>query len=230
MVRVVLIGFALLMAAAAGWMVKHYLSAQRAQLAEMAAQQVPKPVPTTEVLVVNAPVGISDVLSSGDLRWQSWPDQGLNDHYVTRRNRPDAVAALAGAAARQPLFAGEPVTEDKLVLPHDGSFLAAVLAEGGRAITLRVDEATGVAGLIVPGDRVDVIVTHEVPVKVSEVEAGIVPEKQFVSETIAHDLRVLAVDQDLKQDSKAAKLGKTVTLAVDVAQARPLRSAGRWGR
>lgn len=221
MVRIVLIGFALLAAALAGWLVRHYLSAQREQLAEMAAQHMPRPVSTTEVLVVAGPVGIAGVLSSGDLRWQAWPEQGLNDRYITRRNRPDALQTLAGAAARQPLFPGEPVTEEKLILNHEGGFLAAVLPQGGRGLTLKVDEATGLAGLIVPGDRVDVIVTHEVPVKIDPA-SGASPEKQFVSETIVHELRVLAVDQDLKQEGKAAKLGKTVTLAVDLGQAEAI--------
>ncbi len=227
MVRVVLIGFALLAAATAGWLVKHYLSAQREQLAEMAAHQVPKPVPTTEVLVVTRNVGIASVLSSGDLNWESWPDRGLNEHYITRRSRPHALDELGGAAARQPLFTGEPVTEDKLILMRDGSFLAAVLPHGGRAITLKIDEATGLAGLILPGDRVDVIVTHEVPVKVA---SGVVPERQVVSETIVHELRVLAIDQELKQEgNKPPKLGKTVTLAVDIGQAEAIAVAEKLG-
>ena len=223
MVRVVLIGFALLAAAAAGWMVKLYLSAQREQIAEM-AQQVAKPVPTTEVLVVNSDLDVASVLSSSDLRWQAWPDLGLHPHYITRRSRPDAIETLAGSAARQPLIGGEPVSEEKLILKQSGGFLAAVLPQGERAITLKVDEATGVAGLLIPGDHVDIILTHEVPVKTGDSGSGTggATEKRFVGETIVRDLVVLAVDQELRRDDKAAKLGKTVTLAVDVGQAEAI--------
>lgn len=222
MVRVILVGLALLLAAAAGWMVKIYLSNQREQLAEMAAAQKPKPVTTSEVLVVGDAVDITGVLSAHDLRWEAWPDDGIHAHYITRKARPDAIDKLAGSAARQPLFAGEPVTEDKLILKQTGGFLAAVLPNGGRAITLKVDEASGVGGLVLPGDRVDVILTHDITVKEGEGPTATLA-KRFVSETIVRDLPVLAVDQDLKHDEKGgAKLGKTVTIAVDIGQAEAI--------
>ena len=228
-VRVVLISFSLLLAAAAGWMVKLYLSAQREQLVEMAAalKPVAAPSPGVEVLVVRDGVGIAGQLSSGNLRWQLWPEEGVNGRYITRKTRPDAVEKLSGAAARQPLFAGEPVTEDKLVLKRDGSFLAATLPEGGRAVTVKVDEATGLSGLVLPGDRVDIILTHDIPAREDDGRGGVQMVKRFVSEVIARDLRVVAVDQEIHHDDKAAnKLGKTVTLAVDAAQAETV-SLGR---
>ncbi len=229
MVRVVLIGFALLLAAAAGWMVKLYLSAQREQLVEMAAALKPAAPSTssTEVLVVRDGVEIAGALSSANMRWQFWPDQGVSPHYITRKSRPDAIDKLTGAAARQPLFTGEPVTEDKVVLKKDGSFLAAVLPEGGRAVAVKVDEATGLSGLILPGDHVDVILTHDVPVRQDDGQGGVSISKRFVSEVIAQDLRVIAIDQEIHHDDKAAsKIGKTVTLAVNAAQAETV-SLGR---
>ena len=71
LVRVVLVGFSLLLAAAAGWMVKFYLSSQRAQLVEMAAALKPASAPSsgTEVLVVRDGVEVAGVLSSGSLRF-----------------------------------------------------------------------------------------------------------------------------------------------------------------
>ena len=229
MVRVVLIGFALLLASAAGWMVKHYLAAQKEQLAEMAASMKPvaAPSPGTEVLVVRDTVDIAGVVSSGSLRWQLWPSDGVNSRYITRTARPDAIDKLSGAAARQPLYAGEPVTEEKLVLKQSGSFLAATLPEGGRAVAVKVDEATGLSGLILPGDRVDVILTHDIPVHEDDGHGGNSIVKRFVSEVIASDLRVVAIDQEIHHDEKATtKVGKTVTLAVNATQAETI-SLGR---
>ena len=229
LVRVVLVGFSLLLAAAAGWMVKFYLSSQRAQLVEMAAALKPASAPSsgTEVLVVRDGVEVAGVLSSGSLRWQFWPDDGVNPRYITRKARPDAIDKLSGAAARQPLFAGEPVTEDKLVLKQNGSFLAATLPEGGRAVSVKVDEATGISGLIQPGDRVDVLLTHDVPTRSDDGRGNVSVTKGFVSEVIARDLRVVAIDQEIRHEDKAAgKIGKTVTLAVDAAQAEAV-SLGR---
>ncbi len=229
MVRVVLIAFALLLAAAAGWMVKLYLSAQREQLAEMAAALKPAPPPSqgVEVLVVRDGVDIAGVLASGNLRWQLWPDDGVNPRYITRKARPDAIETLTGAAARQPLFTGEPVTEEKIVTKREGGFLAAILPEGGRAVAVKVDEATGLSGLILPGDRVDVILTHEISVREDDGRGGGQIVKRFVSEVIARNLRVVAIDQEIHHDDKATgKPGKTVTLAVDAAQAEAV-SLGR---
>ncbi|MEI6557571.1 MAG: Flp pilus assembly protein CpaB [Rhodospirillaceae bacterium] len=225
MVRVVLIGFALLLAAAAGWMVKLYLSAQREQLAEMAAALKPAPTPSpgTEVLVVRDGIDIAGVLSPGTLRWQLWPDEGVNPRYITRKARPDAIDKLAGAAARQPFYPGEPVTEEKLVQKKDGSFLAAVLPEGGRAVAVKVDEATGLSGLVLPGDRVDVILTHDLPLREDDGQGGVTVVKRFVSEVIARDLPVVAIDQEIHHDDKAAgRPAKTVSLAVTPAQAETI--------
>ncbi len=229
MIRVILIGFSLLLAAAAGWAVKIYLSSQREELVAMKAALQPKVVvaPGVEVLVVRDAVQIAGVLSSGNLRWQMWPEEGVNARYITRKARPDAIDKFTGAAARQPLFVGEPLTEEKLVLKRDGSFLAATLAEGGRAVTVKVDEASGVSGLILPGDRVDVLLTHEVASREDDGKGGVVMGKRYVSEVIARDLRVVAIDQEIRHDDKAApKVGKTVTLAVDAVQAEAI-SLGR---
>ena len=223
MVRIGLIALALLLAAAAGWMVQLYLSAKQDQLIEMAERFKPKPAPTSEVLVSVGPIDIGAVLSAGDLRWASWPDDGINDHYLTRKGRPDAIDRLAGSAARQSLFPGEPITEDKLVLKQDGGFLAAVLPDNSRAITLKVDEASGMAGLLLPGDHVDIILTHEVSTRDDEGQGGGGLNKRVVGETIVTDLRVLAVDQEIKHDDKAqAKVAKTVTLAVNTSQAESI--------
>ncbi|MEI6987083.1 MAG: Flp pilus assembly protein CpaB, partial [Rhodospirillaceae bacterium] len=145
MIRVVLIVIALGLAASAGWMVKIYLTGQRARLTEMAANLKPQQLPTTDVLVADSSLDITAMVTKGAMRWQPWPEDNVNSNYITRKDRPDAIDKLAGSAARQPLVAGEPIIEGKLILKKDGGFLAAVLEEGGRAITLKVDEASGIA-------------------------------------------------------------------------------------
>jgi pilus assembly protein CpaB len=222
MVRAILIVLAVVLAALAGWMVRVYLSNQEARLAQWAAAQKPEPLPTSEVLVAANTIDLTATLSSGDLRWQSWPDNGINAHYIVRKIRPDAIEKLTGAAARQPIFQGEPITEDKLIMKEDGGFLAAVLPRNGRAITLKIDEASGVGGLLLPGDHVDVILTHDVPTREGDGQGGIVVSKRFVSETIVKDLMVLAIDLDFKHEDKTAKLSKTVTLSVTPAQAEAI--------
>jgi pilus assembly protein CpaB len=214
------------LALAAGWMVKAYLTKERQHLASWAASQVPKPVPNAEILVAAKGIEQTAVLVPSDLRWQSWPEDGIVARYISKKSRPDAIEKLAGSAARHQIFAGEPITEERLILQRDGSFLAAMLPEGARAITLKVDEAAGVAGLLQPGDRVDVILTHDVPSREEDGQGGVTTNKRHVSETIVKNLPIIAVDQDFKHEE--AKHGKgntgprTVTLAVNMTQAEAI--------
>ena len=86
-----------------------------------------------EVLVVTTALEIGQVIAERNAAWQKWPKANLNAKYITRDANPDAIRNLTGAAARQPLFAGEPVTNAKLVKREGASILAIVLRDGYRA-------------------------------------------------------------------------------------------------
>lgn len=226
MARILLIIGALVIALVSGLMVRNQLARQRGEVERLSASKVTK-VDGVDVLVVNADVDISGIINAGQMKWQLWPKEQVHSRYVLKSSRPNAIEELAGSAARQPLFSGEPLTAEKIIRKGEGGFLAAVLQPGLRAVTLKVDEASGLAGLILPGDHVDLILTREVP-------PGEGPEankgRRFSGETIVRDLRVLAVDQTFKsEDSKAAKAGKTVTLEVDASQAEAVMLAKAMG-
>jgi len=126
---------------------------------------------------------------------------------------PEIRASLHGALVRRYIDPDMPVTRDDVIRVRDRGFLAAVLEPGTRAISISVDAATGVAGLIWPGDRVDVILTQDI-------EAGASIGERIASETILRDIRVIAVDQDIAQGaepsaaSKSGRVPSTVTLQV----------------
>ncbi len=203
MTRVLLILFAIATAIGVGLMARGYLAATERRLAEDAAQA------TVEVLVVTADLEIGQTVSARTLAWQPWPRRNLNAQYLTRDRHGDAVQRLSGAAARQPLFAGEPVTEAKVVRREAGGLLAIVLREGHRAVTIKVDEAQGLAGLVTPGDHVDVLLTQEVR---SGGPGG--QEVRRFAETIVRGVRVLGVGQEIKGDDDAKKPAKSVTVEV----------------
>jgi len=126
---------------------------------------------------------------------------------------PEIRASLHGALVRRYIDPDMPVTRDDVIRVRDRGFLAAVLEPGTRAISISVDAATGVAGLIWPGDRVDVILTQDI-------EAGASIGERIASETVLRDIRVIAVDQDIAQGaepsaaSKSGRVPSTVTLQV----------------
>ena len=119
---------------------------------------------TTQVLVAKNDIGLGQTMGPESFRWQDWPQKAVSPSYIQRRPRPNAIKELASrnesSVARAPMLAGEPVTPMKLVKPGEGGVLAAILPAGMRAISTRIKEETGVGRLILPNDRVDVILTR----------------------------------------------------------------------
>lgn len=155
------------------------------------------------------------------------PAHDLPPHAIV--DTPEARGALRGALVRHYVDAGAPITEADILRPRDRGFLAAVLAPGTRALSIGVDAVSGVAGLIWPGDRVDVILTQQID------HGGGGPRRDVLGETVLRDARVIAVDQEIVQgasptSSVAGKLARTVTLQVSGGDAERLAVAQRLGR
>ena len=141
----------------------------------------------------------------------------------TPANRRD----LVGAMVRHTLAVGDVIQPRDVMRPGDHGFLAAVLSPGMRAVTVGVDVVSGTAGLIWPGDRVDVILTETMP------DHATAPGRQVAAETVLADVRVIAIDQRLVEgatpDDPAGKGARTVTLEVTATQAERVAVATRLG-
>jgi len=141
----------------------------------------------------------------------------------TPANRRD----LVGAMVRRTLAVGDVIQPRDVMRPGDHGFLAAVLSPGMRAVTVGVDVVSGTAGLIWPGDRVDVILTETMP------DHATAPGRQVAAETVLADVRVIAIDQRLVEgatpDDPAGKGARTVTLEVTATQAERVAVATRLG-
>ena len=141
---------------------------------------------------------------------------------------------LRGALLRRYLDAGTAVVHGDVLRPRDRGFLAAVLRPSKRAMAVGVDAVTGAAGLIWPGDQVDVILTQQMDAANAPVA------RRIVGETVLTNVRVIAVDQHFTQGASAGLLtsggnnqrsvARTVTLEVQADQAERLAVAERLGR
>lgn len=160
--------------------------------------------------------------------WAEWPEKNISESTLLEGKFDPAK--LSGAVARRQILKGEPISENALVKSNEGGFMAAVLEPGLRAISIAVDSTTGNAGFIFPGDRVDLIVTHKVKVKLRDEELTNQPEFMLASETFVDNVRVLAVDQTLENPDNAAILAKTVTLEVSKQQAEKINVAKDLGK
>jgi pilus assembly protein CpaB len=191
--------------------------------------------PPRSVLVAARDLAPGSLLRADDLQWRDLPAREVPPGAFVRGGEGDVD--LLGAAARRGFHAGEVLVSDQFIRPTERGFLPAVLGSGMRAVSIPVDAAGGGAGLITPGDRVDVILTQVFN------DQGINAARRSVGETILRDLRVIATDQttSLASAGKGAdtralaastepRLPKTVTLEVGVRQAEVLMVAARLGQ
>jgi pilus assembly protein CpaB len=216
--RIIVLGIALSAGGVAAWLAAG--SDSKPPPAEPVAQ-----LPTVDVLVAKADIGLGQIVKPDDVAWQTWPAATASNSFIKRPDRPDAQTQIAGSIARDPVIAGEPIREQKLVKANGSGFMAAILPSGARAVSTEVSPETGAGGFILPNDRVDVLLTR----REKHPENPAVPEI-VVSEVVLSNVRVLAIDQAPKEkDGQTNLVGKTATLELRPAQAETLARARQTG-
>jgi pilus assembly protein CpaB len=179
-------------------------------------------IDATQVLVARTDVGLGQIATEASFRWQDWPKEALNPSFVTSTSKPNAVQEFTGAIARVPVLAGEPITATKLVKPGAGGVLAAILPAGMRAVSTKITEQSAAAKLILPNDRVDVILVQR-----RRSDSG---AEAVLSETILRDVRVLAIGQQIEtKDGKKSADGNVATLQLTSREAELLAEANAKG-
>lgn len=183
-------------------------------------------LPTVDVLVAKADIGLGQTLKPDDMLWQTWPAATASSTFIRRNERPDAPTQVAGSIARAPFIQGEPIRDQKLVKAEGSGFMAAILPTGMRAVSTEISPETGAGGFILPNDRVDVVLTRRL--KNPDQNNG--GQDIVVSEIILVNVRVLAIDQAPKEkDGQNAVVGKTVTLELLPQQIVTLAGARQSG-
>ena len=183
-------------------------------------------LPTVDVLVAKNDIGLGQSVKPDDMQWQTWPSATASNFFIRRGERPNASTEIVGSIARDPVIAGEPIREQKLVKSNGSGFMAAILPAGMRAVSTEISPETGAGGFILPNDRVDVILSkHD---KNPDSRAGTTDVVN--SEIILTNIRVLAIDQAPKEkDGQNTVVGKTVTLELKPEQTETLARARQSG-
>lgn len=139
-----------------------------------------------------------------------------------------AKADYVGSVVREPILAGEPIVMRKIVRAGDSGYMAAYLEPGMRAMAIRVTVETAAGGFILPGDRVDVVLTRET--NLSNMGASEGDRSKFTSATVMQNIKVLAIDQSTRAgDDEQAVIGATATLEVGPRDAEALALAKSEG-
>jgi len=137
-----------------------------------------------------------------------------------------AKADYVGSVVREPILAGEPIVGRKIVRAGDSGYLAAYLEPGMRAMAIRVTVETAAGGFILPGDRVDVLMTKAAATSGIDNSQG----SKFTSSTVMRNIKILAIDQTTRAgDDEQSVVGATATLEVGPADAEALALAKSEG-
>lgn len=199
--NMILILVAVAITAGTGLVARSWINSQRQE--PVAAAPPPK-VKRTYVLVADKNLPTGAFIKESDLIWQSWPGEKTHPSYLVKDK--DDMKDLVGSVVRRAIAVGEPISTGRVIKPGTRGFLAAVLRPGYRAISLRVNATSAISGLVFPGDRVDVILTHTV-------------DSERVSETVLTNVRILAIDRQLNDTAQTPKVGKHATFEVTPKQA-----------
>lgn len=223
--RVAILAFiAFISAIGTTMMVRSWVASERAAAAAAPTIDVPPPPPMPEVLVAAEGLPAGMIIKPQHVRWQAWPAESIAEGYAVKDK--DGMQSVIGSVVRTGIASGEPIVESRIVRPGDRGFLAAILTPGMRAISVPVNATSGIAGLIFPGDRVDVILTHTI-----NGEGGQDERVRRASETVLENIRVLATDQRTDhEDGSAGVVAKTATLEVTPKEAEILSVVTELGR
>lgn len=184
------------------------------------------PVEKFKVIVIVKGLRPGALLKSDDVAIRDIEQDKLPEG-VIKADDSNARRILVGAMVRRAMVSGDVVAENDIMRPADHGFLSAVLRPGFRAVTIAVDVLSGAAGLIWPGDRVDLILTQTM-----DESAGFSASRRIAAETVLRDVRVIAIDQQVVQGALSVDNvpARTITLEVSSSSAEQVQIATKLGK
>jgi pilus assembly protein CpaB len=173
----------------------------------------------TKIIVAVKALPTGKILTLEDIKFTAWSEDAVDSSFY--RQGASELSSLVGKVIRAQVLAGQPISSASIIAPGERGFLAAVLKPGMRAVSIPVTMTSGVGGFIFPGDRVDIILTHEVPNGPGLPIRG--------SETILSNVRVLAMNQLTSDTEKTPQAPNTVTVEVQPHFVELIQVADRLG-
>ncbi|HUG61956.1 MAG TPA: Flp pilus assembly protein CpaB [Methylomirabilota bacterium] len=180
----------------------------------LAAIEVAAPAVSFSTLVVAAePLRFGTPLTAKALKTIPWPEDELPEGAF--RSIQDLVAGEPRTVLF-PVEASEPILAGKLTGPGERAGLSRLIAEGHRAVTIRVNDVAGVAGFVLPGDRVDVVLTVQA-------------KSTTTTDVLLQNVKVLSIDQIADERTSEPVVAKAVTVEVDPPGAQKISLAQTLG-
>ena len=208
-----MIGFAVLFGLLAVFLAQTWLNNQEAaRLRSLEANQK-APAPSRTIVVADRALRFGEPLTRSALREVSWPQDALPAGTFGK------IADLTATprVALMPMEPNEAILASKITGPGGRATLSALLDPGMTAVTVRVNDVQGVAGFVLPGDRVDVLLTRQ-------------GEKNTAAtDDVIQNVEVLAIDQVADEKTDKPSVVKAVTLEVKVTDGEKVALASTVG-
>src|SRR6185295_12414057 len=180
----------------------------------------------TNIELGNVVVAVADLpfgthLSRDQLSVVAWPTASMPAEAFHSVEEVFAGSQGFDRIILKPIDKGEPLLKSRVSGFGAKATLSREVPAGMRAVSIRVDDVSGVAGFILPGDRVDVMLTRRLE--------GAAPEATLVTDIILQNVQVLGIDQLSDQDRENPVVARTATVAVTPEDAQKLALAQQAG-
>jgi pilus assembly protein CpaB len=208
----VMIGFAVLFGALAVFLAQIWLNNQaELRMRSLEAHKKAEP-PAHTIVVASEPLRFGDDISARALREVPWPSDALPAGAFSKISELTADKRVVV----MPIEVNEAVLATKITGPGQRATLSATLQNEMKAVTIRVNDVEGVAGFVLPGDHVDVVMSCS-------------DQNAATNDVVIQNARVLAIDQLADERADKPSVAKAVTLEVDVASGQKLALASTFG-
>jgi len=208
-----MVGIAVVFGLLAVFVAQGWLNYQ-AELSRRVVAPNEKPVATRTIVIPAGPLRFGTHVNADNLREVVWPDAALPAGTF------GSIAEVVSGGKRIVLASiekNEPLLRTKITGPGQKATLSAVIQDGMRAVTVRVNDVEGVGGFVLPGDHVDLLLTRQ-----NERTNG-------TNDVVIQNARVLAVDQLADDAADRPTVAKAVTLEVDTVAAQKIALAATLG-
>ena len=207
-----MVGIAVVFGLLAVFVAQGWLNYQ-AELSRKTVAPKPQAVATRTIVIAAAPLRFGAHVTPEQLREVAWPEEAIPaGTFATIAELTQGKRIVLASIERN-----EPILRTKITGPGQKATLSAVIQDGMRAVTVRVNDVEGVAGFVLPGDHVDVLLTRQ-----AERTTG-------TNDVVIQNTRVLAVDQLADDAADRPTVVRAVTLEVDTIGAQKIALAASLG-
>lgn len=169
---------------------------------------------TVSVAVAAIHIPFATRIEKTNYKFVNWPKENVPPDAITEADAKNNPDILNGKIVQREFFPGEVLIKPQVKDHLGGSTLSALIQEGMRAISVRVDDVVGVAGFILPGNKADIIVSRG---------------NMDQTYTLLRNIKILAIDQTASTDQDKPAVVRALTLEVTPKQAEILVHAMKTG-